>query len=55
MRQARAQAQAQAQSLAAGESLTNSISSLAQAQKAGAEASLATQQLDPVTNIAGTI
>lgn len=55
MRQARAQMQAQQQALAAGESLTNSISSLAQAQKAGADASLATQQLDPVTNIAGAI
>lgn len=55
IRQARTQMQNQQQALAAGESLTSSINTLAQAQKAGADASLATQQLDPVTNIAGAI
>ena len=41
-----AQQQQQQQELAAGESISTSLNSLAQAQKAGADAGLATSQMD---------
>lgn len=46
IRQEVAQQQQQQQDLAAGESIGNTINTLAQAQKAGADASLATTQMD---------
>ena len=55
IRQQRAQQQQQQQALMEGESMGNTLNSLAQAQKAGADASLATQQLDPLNSMVGAL
>ena len=53
IRQQRAEQLQQQQSLAAGESMASSMNSLAQAQKAGADASMASQNLDLSSIIGG--
>ncbi len=53
IRQQRAEQMQQQQALAAGESVSSSMNSFAQAQKAGADASLASQQLDMSSLIGG--
>ena len=55
IRQQRAQIQKQQQALAAGESLGNTVNAMAQAQKAGADASKATQSLDPLSSLVGSL
>lgn len=53
IRQQRSEQMQQQQALAAGESMSSSMNSFAQAQKAGADASLASQQLDMSSLIGG--
>lgn len=55
IRQQRAQIQQQQQELAAGESIGNTVNAMAQAQKAGADASKATQSLDPLSALVGSL